>query len=92
MKKSCRKLFLIMAVVITAIVCFAFEAGALEATGRCGDNITWEYDSIKRELILSGTGSMYSYSKNHRSPFCDNSFFGNSKDRKRNNKYSEQYI
>lgn len=31
------------------------------ATGKCGDNVTWNYDSGTGVLTISGTGDMYDY-------------------------------
>ncbi len=63
MKRSFKKLFLLLAVVVTAVVCFAFSASAktVAATGQCGDNVYWEYDSVTGELVISGTGPMTDY-------------------------------
>ncbi|MBR3145275.1 MAG: leucine-rich repeat domain-containing protein, partial [Clostridia bacterium] len=32
------------------------------ASGKCGDNVTWEYNTEIATLTISGTGVMYSYS------------------------------
>lgn len=32
-------------------------------SGKCGDNVTWQYDSETRTLTISGTGDMYDYGK-----------------------------
>ena len=61
MKKSLRKLFLLMAVVVTAMLCLAFSTGALGVTGQCGDNVSWTYNASTGELVISGTGDMYSF-------------------------------
>lgn len=70
MKKNTKKLILLMAVAITAMLCLAFSTSALDATGQCGDNVSWTYNASTGELVISGTGDMYSYSNyyNH-SPF-----------------------
>ncbi len=31
-------------------------------TGKCGDNLTWSYDTGTKKLTISGTGDMYNYS------------------------------
>ena len=59
MKKNLKKLFLILFVVVMAVVCFAFSAGALDTTGQCGDNVYWTFDESTGELVISGSGDMY---------------------------------
>lgn len=43
----------------------------LATTGQCGDNVYWNYNKNTKNLIISGTGSMWNYSFD--SPFfrCD---------------------
>ena len=60
MKKT-KKLLLLFAVIVTALVCFALSASALNATGQCGDNVYWEYNSTTGELVISGEGAMTDY-------------------------------
>ena len=46
------------------MLCFGMSASAnneLAATGQCGDNVYWNYDSTTGGLIVSGTGKMYDY-------------------------------
>ncbi len=59
MKSNIKKIFFVMAFAIVSLVCFAFSATALEETGSCGENMTWNYDSITKELVISGEGEMY---------------------------------
>ena len=61
MNKRLRQVFLLAAVIVTAVVCFAFSAGALDATGQCGDDVYWNYDSETGQLVLSGSGDMWTY-------------------------------
>ncbi len=61
MKRNFKKLFLLLAVIVTAVVCFAFSASALDATGQCGDNVYWEYNAETGELVISGEGEMEKY-------------------------------
>ncbi len=71
-------MFLIMPVVITAMVCLAFSAGALDATGQCVDNVYWTFDEATGELVISGSGEMWDYSFNtyeYFSPFYWNREF-----------------
>lgn len=46
------------------------ESG-LAASGQCGDDVYWSFDSETGVLTLSGTGSMYDYATEE-SPFYDN--------------------
>ncbi len=69
MKKIFKKLFLLLAVVITAVVCFAFSASAISSNGKCGDYVSYTYNSTTKELIISGVGSMKNYSLYSKSPF-----------------------
>ena len=46
------------------------QAVDLAASGQCGENVYWNYNSTTGELVISGTGSMYNYDFwNLRSPF-----------------------
>ncbi|MBQ7580977.1 MAG: leucine-rich repeat domain-containing protein, partial [Clostridia bacterium] len=44
----------------------------LAATGQCGDNVFWSFNSSTGTLTISGTGKMYDYNWNG-SPFYENS-------------------
>ena len=57
MKKNIRKLLLLLAVVITALVCFAVSASAktVPASGKCGNNVTYTYNSSLRGAFFIGT-------------------------------------
>ncbi|MGN0448715.1 MAG: leucine-rich repeat protein [Acutalibacteraceae bacterium] len=37
------------------------SAADLAATGKCGDNVTYTYNSKTGEVVISGTGEMYDY-------------------------------
>jgi hypothetical protein len=45
------------------------SAKEVPASGSCGTNVTYTYDSVTKELVISGTGSMTSYSDTGNSPF-----------------------
>ena len=47
----------------TTLTKYTLTANADEdESGKCGDNLTWEYQSDNKLLIISGTGDMYDYS------------------------------
>ncbi len=72
MKKKINLLFSFL-VMLCFMVCLGVNASAAEiaATGQCGDDVYWNYNSETGELVISGTGAMYEYSCNE-SPFYDN--------------------
>jgi hypothetical protein len=48
------------------------RASALAESGKCGDNVTYTYNGLTKELVISGTGEMYRYDSmysNYFSPF-----------------------
>ena len=54
---------LILSIIPTAV----FAAG--ETSGKCGDNLTWSYNTETKTLTISGTGDMYGYSSNDAVPW-----------------------
>lgn len=58
---------------IVMIILFAMSASALDATGQCGDNVYWNYDSNTGNLILYGAGETrdYDYESDIYSPFSE---------------------
>ena len=46
------------------------SAKVVADSGSCGDNVTYTYDSVTKELVISGIGAMTDYS-NSGSPFYD---------------------
>ena len=48
-----------LCMLLTLIPAAAFAEG--ETSGKCGENLTWQYDEITKTLTISGTGDMYSY-------------------------------
>ena len=43
--------------------------------GKCGDNVSWSYDSTTNTLTISGTGAMNNYEYNNEAPwygYCEN--------------------
>lgn len=70
MKAYFKKMFLLLAVVVATVIYFAFSVSALDATGQCGENVYWEYDSTTDELVIGGSGDIRDYSiYNFTSPF-----------------------
>lgn len=61
MKNTMKKIGILFVVMLMAMFC-AVSASALEATGKCGDNVYWSFDETASELVISGTGAMYNYS------------------------------
>ena len=60
--------FLLVTLLMLAL--FAVSASALDATGNCGDNVNWSFDSSKGELVISGNGAMEDYNlESNYSPF-----------------------
>lgn len=81
--KNTRKILLVSALVLLLGVLFCFSAGALDATGNCGDeyydediwewvnyDVTYSYNSTTKEVIISGEGEMDDFSWND-SPFYE---------------------
>ncbi|MBR3551768.1 MAG: leucine-rich repeat domain-containing protein [Clostridia bacterium] len=59
MKKTIAILIAAIMILMTmTCVSVCFVAGALEATGECGENAKWEFDSSSGLLTISGTGSI----------------------------------
>lgn len=67
MKKT-SKIFLLMALICTLIFCGMVSASALDAKGKCGDNINYTYDAETGALVIKGKGEMYDYDDG-KSPF-----------------------
>ena len=64
MKKKLSKISVLLVLMLTLSVCFAFGASAETFTGDCsaeGSNVTWTFDSETGELVISGEGAMYDY-------------------------------
>ena len=69
--KKITKIFLLMALVCTLIVCGMMSVSALGSKGKCGENVSYTYDKKTGELIISGKGEMYDYDyyTDNKSPF-----------------------
>ncbi len=58
-KKICKLLSLVLAaLMLMSIIPFSANAATVMASGKCGDNVTWELDS-EGTLTISGTGAMW---------------------------------
>ena len=57
--------------IISTISIIPFSAFALNASGTCGMNATYTFDSTKGVLTISGTGAMTDYAYASASPFYD---------------------
>lgn len=66
MKKVLSITLSILMMISTASVA-PFAAHALDASGTCGENVTYTFDESTGELVISGTGEMY-----ETSPFSNN--------------------
>ncbi len=74
MRKSLKKaLSALLAVILllSAVPIMASAVDTLASTGKCGDNVTWSFNSSTGTLTISGTGDMANYAAVE-SPFYDN--------------------
>lgn len=68
--KNIKKLwvaFIVFCMLFTLIPMAAAAEG--EMSGKCGEDLTWEFDSEAKTLTISGTGEMYGYAQNDNSKF-----------------------
>lgn len=56
--KCIKRILLIVFTVAIISLCFTFSASALETSGPCGNNVYWNYDIAKSELVISGSGNV----------------------------------
>ena len=59
-----------IAVIVCALWVVAEAAGVRDdASGPCGENVTWQYDQNAAELTISGEGVMGNYNDNNPAPW-----------------------
>ena len=56
-----KKILLLTTAITVLMLCFVFSSSAYTEKGQCGDKVTYSYDSIKGELVLSGAGPTWNY-------------------------------
>lgn len=72
MTYSKKLLSIILSIFILISISTGFNLSAFAESGKCGDNITWSYDSSLGLLKISGTGAMYDYnSRSNPAPYKD---------------------
>lgn len=60
--KKLNKILAIILAILMVISIIPITASATSAiSGKCGDNLTWEFDEYTSTLTISGTGDMYYY-------------------------------
>lgn len=79
LKKLSKCLFLLACLILfgaaNADETYAFGIeGRLAETGQCGENVYWELNRSTCTLTISGTGPMYDYTYDDKSPFNENGF------------------
>ena len=64
----------VLCILIAVFGCAAAAAGdtQLAASGRCGNNATWTFDSQTGALTISGSGAIWDYNDDNPSPFWHN--------------------
>lgn len=62
--KTGKKIFIGIIAVFTLLLCFTLGVSALDASGSCGENVTYTYNSETGEVVISGEGDMTDY-------YCD---------------------
>lgn len=67
MKKWIISLSALLVVTLICVSLLPMNAQAAVPSGKCGDNLTWKYESLI--LTISGTGPMYNYSEENKAPW-----------------------
>ncbi len=62
-----------ISIILSAIIVFSIFTIGVSAegatSGKCGDNLTWNFNKTTGVLTISGTGYMYNYDYNNEPPF-----------------------
>lgn len=72
MRQTLQKLntrLLALAVAAMLLLCMAPAVSAAEASGQCGDSLTWSFSGDT--LVISGSGAMYDYPESTMAPWYD---------------------
>lgn len=69
--KKWTSIICIASLMITLLCGYSLPASAVETSGKCGDNLTWEYDQSYDCMVISGSGPMYDYSEENRPPWYE---------------------
>ena len=61
MKKTSKILSIILAILMAISIIPITASAETPTSGKCGDNLTWEFDESTNTLTISGIGEMYHY-------------------------------
>ncbi|MBE6804493.1 MAG: leucine-rich repeat domain-containing protein [Ruminococcaceae bacterium] len=61
MKKTSKILSIILAILMAISIIPITASAETPTSGKCGDNLTWEFDESTNTLTISGIGEMYRY-------------------------------
>jgi len=67
MKKRLMSLVLAIFMITSLLVAIPVASKAEAYSGKCGNNLVWEFDSYTGILAIKGTGAMYNYSYSYNS-------------------------
>lgn len=51
-------------IIMMTLFSISASAKTIESSGKCGDNVYWNYDSVTGEIVICGSGEIYDYSYN----------------------------
>ncbi|MCR5208006.1 MAG: leucine-rich repeat protein, partial [Eubacterium sp.] len=76
--KKALSILLSLIMAFSAFSVMPFSAFALDSSGRCGNNVYWNFDSASGALTLSGTGDTWDYTSDiEADPECNSPFYEN---------------